>query len=223
VSGRRGGSRLGDAVLAGLVLPAVLAGCGGGSKETPSGPSDIAEAQFLLQHNARFNDGRTIRWPNLPIRVFLNNIATADEVTEWARATGGAVAFTFVGSSRGADITFRFGVGDDFCGLTAVEFDSDGVIASADVRLAEQIFRGPQCQRTVVHETGHAIGFMDHTADGGLMDPDGGDGRFTEPVTRMIRNLYSLAPGTFIGSARTPRFEQRVGRRVVTIVDPVRR
>jgi hypothetical protein len=40
----------------------------------------------------------------------------------------------------------------------------------------------------------------------------------------MIRNLYSLAPGTFIGSARTPRFEQRAGgRRVVTIVDPVRR
>jgi hypothetical protein len=69
---------------------------------------------------------------------------------------------------------------------------------------------------------GHGIGFLDHTSDGGLMDPDGGNGQFTEPVTTMIRNLYALAPGTFIGSSQAPRTETRGGRRVVTIIDPVR-
>jgi len=29
-----------------------------------------------------------------------------------------------------------------------------------------------QGQRTVVHETGHAVAFLAHTADGGLMDLD---------------------------------------------------
>ena len=222
--GRRGRSL--GAALAWLVLSVVLVGCGGGGggKSNPTGPSDPAEAQFLSQHNARFNDGKTVRWPNLPIRVFANNIAHEEEVTEWTRATGGLVTFTFVGSRAGADITFGFGSGDDVCGVTSVEYSDDGVISSADVRVVQGIFRGPQCQRTVVHEVGHAIGMLDHTSDGGLMDPDGGDGRITDPVATMFRNLYSLAPGTFIGTAQVPRAERRAGgRRAVTIVDPVRR
>ncbi len=210
-------------ILVWLLLPLVLGACGG-KKKSVTGPSGD-EMQFLLQHNARFNDGRTIRWPNLPIRVFVNDIAREDEVTEWTRASGGAVTFTFVGSASGANITFRFGTdASDVCGVTTVEYNANGEIISADVRVVQAIFRGPQCQRTVVHETGHAIGFLDHSADGGLMDPDGGNGEITPPVAAMIRNLYSLAPGTFIGNAQTTREVRRSGGRyVVTIVDPVRR
>jgi hypothetical protein len=186
-----------------------------------------ADAQFLFQHNARFANGRTVRWPNLPIRVFTNGIARQDEVAEWTLATGGAVTFTFVDSASGADITFRFGgLGNDVCGSTAIFFDtSTGVITSADVQVVQAIFHGPQCQRTIVHETGHAIGFLDHSADGGLMDPDGGNGIITPPVSNMIRNLYSLPPGTLIGSAETAQEVRRGGggKSSVMIMSTVRR
>jgi hypothetical protein len=76
----------------------------------------------------------------------------------------------------------------------------------------------------VVHETGHGIGFLAHTADGGLMDPDGGNGQITDEDVRFIRDLYSLAPGTFVGSAESRRLPLGpTGRRSITIVDPVRR
>jgi hypothetical protein len=207
------------------LLPLALWACnksssGGGG----TGPSDPAELAFLIQHNARFNDGKATRWPNLPIRVFTNGIAQENEVTEWTRATGGLVTFTFVGSAGGADIRFRFGSGNDICGVTTVEYNGDGAITSADVQVVQSVFRGPQCQRTIVHETAHAIGFLDHTSDGGLMDPDGGNGAITEPVATMFRNLYSVAPGTFIGAGQKARTQSRAGgRRSVTIVDPVRR
>lgn len=203
--------------LAWLLLPLALVACGG-HKKSSTGPSG-EDLQFLLEHNARFNGGQTVRWPRLPIRVFANDIAQQGEVNEWAGATGGAVTFTFVGGAGGADITFRFGSGEDICGATTVRWNSAGEITSADVEVVRAIFRGPQCQRTIVHEVGHAIGFLDHTGDGGLMDRDGGNGEFTGPVTTMIRDLYALAPGTLVGSARTPGRALRPRGGSVRIVD----
>jgi hypothetical protein len=210
------------ALLVGLALG--LAACGGGGGDKSSGPSGPNTA-YLFQHNARFNDGVTTRWPTLPIRVFANNIARPDEVRVWTQVTGGLVTFTFVGSASQADITFRFGTGDDICGVTTIEFEGDGRIVNADVRVVREVFRGPQCVRTVTHETGHAIGFLDHTADGGLMDPDGGSGEITAPVAGFFVDLYTLAPGTFVGSASKARATLRRsgGRYAVTIVDPIRR
>jgi hypothetical protein len=216
--------------LAGLLVALALVACGGGGGgggnggANPSAPT-AQELEFLRQHNARFNDGLTTRWRNLPIRVFTNNIAQQDEVTEWTQATGGAVTFTFVGRGAGADITFRFGTGNDICGVTTVEFNENGDILTADVRVVQAIFRTSACQRTVTHEVGHAIGFLDHTSDGGLMDDDGGDGRITEPVAGMFRLLYSLEPGTPVGVALGRRTLRRSanGRYVLTIVYPVRR
>jgi hypothetical protein len=207
------------------LLPLALTGCpgGGGNGDNGSGPSG-ADLAYLFEHNARFNDGRTVRWPNLPIRVFTNGIAREDEVTEWTGATGGAVTFAFVGSAGGANITFRFGTGDDICGTTTIRFDSDGEIVSADVQVVRAIFRSSVCTRTIVHEVGHAIGFLDHTTDGGLMNDDGGDGQITDPVANMLTLLYSMPPGA-IARALTPGGAQRPrgGIRSITIVDPVRR
>ncbi|HEV8308781.1 MAG TPA: hypothetical protein VGW35_14055 [Methylomirabilota bacterium] len=219
VSGR---GRAGWRTLAWLLLPLALLACGKKKDDVSGNPDDAT--RFLIQHNARFNDGHTVRWPRLPVRVFANNIAREDEVTEWARASGGRVTFAFVGSASGSDIRFRFGGGNDVCGLTTVVYDTNGEIKSVDIQVVQDVFRGPQCVRTVVHETGHAIGFLDHTDDGGLMDDDGGSGVITGPVANMIRNLYSLPPGTFLGSEeRRQTLERRTGRRVVTIVDPIRR
>jgi hypothetical protein len=205
-------------------LLALALGCGGcGSHSSASGPSSSG-TDLLIALNATFNDGRTVRWASLPIPVFLNDIARADEVNAWASATGGAVTFTFVGSPPAAGISFRFGGGNDVCGSTLVEYESDGHITSAEIQVVQAIFRGPECQRTVVHETGHAIGFLAHTAHGGLMDPDGGNGEITPEDVTFLRSLYSLAPGTFVGLGERTRIAlARSGRRSAMIVDPVRR
>ena len=71
---------------------------------------------------------------------------------------------------------------------------------------------------------GAPFGFLAHTADGGLMDPDGGNGEITPEDVTFSQSLYSLAPGTFVGLGEHPRIAlARSGRRSVTIVDPVRR
>jgi hypothetical protein len=208
------------------LLPLVLlAGCGGGGGGGGGTGSTNADLAYLFQHNARFNDGRTVRWPNQPIRVFTNNIARPDEVTEWTRVTGGAVTFAFVGSASGANITFRFGTGDDICGTATIRFTAEGEIVSADIQVVQAIFRTSVCTRTVVHEVGHAIGFLDHTTDGGLMDDDGGNGEISEPVASMLILLYSMAPGSVVQPLARGDVPQRRsgGIRSITIVDPVRR
>ena len=205
----------------GLGLALLVAACGS-SHHGGTAPSNT---DFLVTHNAQYNGGRTIRWPSLPIPVSLGGIGRPDEVTAWTGATGGAVTFTFVGSPPPNSIAMRGRSGTDICGVTTVSYNDDGTISSADIELSTEIFRGPQCVRTVTHEMGHAIGFLDHTADGGLMDDDGGDGSFTSEVTQMIRDLYSLAPGTVVASQRTRATEQRIGslRRVTITYYPVRR
>jgi hypothetical protein len=199
-------------------LAVLVLGCG---KDGGSGPSN----SFLLEHNAQFNGGRTVRWRTLPIRVFLGDgVARADEVTVWTAITGGLVTFSFVGSAGGAHIGFRFRSGSDLCGLTLVEYTDDGELLQADVQVSRAIYRGPQCVRTVTHETAHAIGFLSHTSDGGLMDDDGGNGEITPPVVQFFRDLYALAPGTRISAQQRRLVQQRVGgRNVMTFITPVRR
>lgn len=181
---------------------------------------------FLFQNNAQFNGGRTVRWRSLPVRVFLGNgVAQPDEVTVWTSVTGGAVTFTFVGSAGAANVTFRFRGGADICGVTVIEFTDGGDMITADVQVSQSIYRGPQCVRTVTHETAHAIGFLSHTSDGGLMDDDGGNGEITPSVVQFFRDLYALAPGTVVSAQRArPLVERRAGgRNVMTFIHPVRR
>ena len=201
------------------LLTLTLVGLGCGSDD--SGGSN----SFLFENNAQFNGGRTVRWPTLPIRVFLGNgVASVGEVTAWTGATGGAVTFTFVGSAGSSEISFAFRSGTDICGVTLIEFLDSGEITSAKIQVSQSIYRGPQCVRTVTHETAHAIGFLSHTSDGGLMDDDGGNGEITSQVSQMFRDLYSLAPGTIISAERRrPLVERRAGgRTVMTFIHPVR-
>jgi hypothetical protein len=201
---------------AGLVL---LLGCGSdhGSGSTTNAP--------LFEFNAKENGGRTVRWESLPVRVFLGDgVARADEVNVWTSATDGAVTFVAVSSAGVANITFSFKSGSDVCGVTFIEFTDDGRLTLANVQVSQSIYRGPQCRRTVTHETAHAIGFLGHTDENGLMDPDGGDGSITPLVSGVLRDLYHLSPGTHV-STEIKRFGLRRpgGRNVLTFVYPVRR
>jgi hypothetical protein len=203
---------------AGLALIGVLlVGCGhdhtGATKNAP-----------LFEFNAQQNNGRTIRWPALPIRVFLGVGARADEVNVWTSATNGAVTFVFVSSPAGADITFSPQSATDVCGVTFVDYDENGNMTAAETRLSQSIYRGPQCQRTVTHESAHAIGFLGHTSDGGLMDADGGNGTITPLVAGVLTDLYHLPPGTAVSSeAKAFGLGRPGGRTRLTFVYPVRK
>jgi hypothetical protein len=201
-----------------LLLGRGLAACGG--KDSPTGPS--TRNAGLYEHNAQFNDGATVRWAPLPVRVFLNGIARADEVVAWTQATGGAVTFTFVGSAAQAEVSFRYGLGTDICGLAEIGYTDQGAITDVDIQVVRD-FRGPFCQRTVTHEIGHAIGFLNHTRDGGLMDADGGNGQFTPDVIETIRSLYGLPPGASVAPAEHRVGAGRGARRRMVIVDSTRR
>ena len=143
------------------VLPFALAACGGGADSGSSG--DPAAVPAPAQR--AFNDGVTDRWPNLPIRVFTNNIAQRDEVTEWTAVTGGLVTFAFVGGRSAADIFFSFTTGGAICGVTTVEFEADGRITSADVRVVRPC-SGPPVRQDSDPRGGARHRVLDHTADG---------------------------------------------------------
>ena len=95
----------------------------------------------------------------------------------------------------------------------------------ADVQVSQSIYRGPQCVHTVTHETAHAIGFLGHTDDGGLMDPDGGNGNITSLVSGVLRDLYHFSPGTVVtAQAKRLGLQRSGGKNVMTFVYyPVRR
>ena len=189
--------------------------------DDPSGGTKNAP---LFEFNASENGGRTVRWPNLPIRVFLGNgVARSNEVTVWTGATSGVVTFTFVGNAGAANVTYDTGVGDPgICGVTDILIDGDHIVA-ASVSVNASLYRSAGCVRTVTHEAAHGIGFLGHTDDGGLMDDDGGNGVITPLVGQVLRDLYLTAPGTLV-VAQTKQFGLRrpTSKRGIRFTYPVR-
>jgi hypothetical protein len=215
VSRRRAWGRAGWAALS-LVL---LVGCD--NDDDTSGATKNAP---LFEFNAAENGSRTVRWPNLPIRVFLGNgIARANEITVWTGATGGVVTFTFVGSAGAANVTYDTGTNNPaICGVTDILIDGDHIVA-AGVSVNASIYRSRGCVRTVTHEAAHGVGFLGHTDDGGLMDDDGGNGVITPLVGQVLRDLYLLPPGSVvIAQMKQLGLRRPSGKRVMTFTYPVR-
>lgn len=208
-------------LLACVVFMLGAVACG---KSSPTASSDSVDV-LLLQLNASDNDGRTRRFANLPIPVFLNGVANEDELTAWTGASGGAVTFTFVGSEPSVGLAFRLqdDIDDRTCGFTTWRRGAD-TIQRSEIAVNPRLYRSARCQRTPTHEAGHAIGIFGHTSDGGLMDANGGNGQITASVAEMIRKLYTMAPGTPVLLERPSTTQLRrypVGS-VGTIVDPAR-
>lgn len=174
-----------------------FAGCGHSGGDSSTEPSNI-DYGYLRLHNAQFLDNHTIRWPGT-IYVNYNGIPNSEsEFNRWITVSDGKIAFQFVSYIPDSGINMQ--MGDTLpgtCGVTTIFYDSSGVIRSARITLNPiYVF----CTSTIAHEAGHAIGFFNHTSDGGLMDPDGGNGLITDPVANMIKALYSLNYGTDISN-----------------------
>lgn len=178
-------------LLAVLLFTIYSCGGGGGSSSGGGGGSSTGDFSYLYQHNARFNDGVIIRWQT-PILVNTNGIPGAeDSFRQWG------LPFSFVNYNPPEGIVVTIGdPGPGTCGVTYSQWvRSNGRMVSANIIINPNL---QGCVQTITHEAGHAIGFEDHTADGGLMDPNGGNGQITAADRNMINLLYSLPIGTIV-------------------------
>jgi hypothetical protein len=180
-----------------LILALAFYGCGSGSSNSGGGGSS-ADYRFLYDHNANLLGGYSIRWESNTIKVFTNGIPGAESaINRWA----GLVNFVFVGSPPSDGISFNWTDSSSYCGVTNTYYLNSGKISQALVQVTKN---QANCKgglaNTVAHETAHALGFFGHTADGGLMDPDGGNGNISTAVRNFFNSLYSHSYGWNISS-----------------------
>ncbi len=155
-----------------------------------------SDYQFLYDHNAKELNGYTVRWASNTIKVYTGGISGAEsDINHWA----GPVNFQFVGSPPSDGISFSTVSSSGYCGVTNTFYYNSGRLYQAQVRIdSNQIFCRGGLDNSVTHEMGHALGFFGHTSNGGLMDPDGGNGNITSQVRRFMNLLYSNPYGTDI-------------------------
>jgi len=178
-----------------LSLVLTLFACAWKSSDSGGGGGS-SEYQFLYDHNAKELDGYTVRWASNTIKVYTGGISgAAAAINRWA----GPVNFQFVDNPPSDGVSFSTTSATSYCGVTNTYYYNSGRIYQAQVRISSiQIFCRGGLENTVTHEMGHALGFFGHTSDGGLMDPDGGNGDITSPVRKFMNLLYSYNYGTDI-------------------------
>jgi hypothetical protein len=176
----------------GLILLGLCA-CSGGNDSDSGGGGGGSDYRFLYDHNAKELDGHTIRWGSNNINVYTGGIPGVETaINRWA----GPVNFNFVGSPPSDGISFNWTGSNSYCGLTNTYYFNSGRISRAVIYINnnQQQCRGG-LDNTLTHEAAHALGFFGHTADGGLMDPDGGNGNISATLRNFMSLLYAHPPG----------------------------
>jgi len=180
-----------------FVFALALYACSQGGSNSGGGSSS-ANYQFLYDHNAKELDGHTIRWESNTIKVYTGGIPGAESaINQWV----GPVNFNYVGSSPSDGISLSWTNSSSYCGQTTTYYTNSGKILQAIVQIAtNQAGCRGGLDNTLSHEAAHGLGFFGHTADGGLMDPDGGNSNITTPVRNFMSLLYSHPSGWDISS-----------------------
>jgi hypothetical protein len=175
--------------LFGLLILLGLAACSGGDTDSGGGYSG-ADYRFLYEHNAQYLDGHTIRWESNTVTVYTRGIPGAEAaVNRWA----GPVGFVFINYPPAVGISFDWTTSNSYCGVSYTDYYTSGRIVKATIYINEnQTNCRGGLDNTLAHETAHALGFFNpHTSDGGLLDPDGGNGTITPAVRNFFSLLYS--------------------------------
>jgi hypothetical protein len=182
-----------------LLLLLLTLSCGGGSSSGGGGSQGSGwpngDYNYLNQHNASNNAEIIVRWET-PILVNTNGISGMENsFRQWG------LPFSFVNYNPSEGIIVNIGdPGSGNCGVTNFQwYRSNGRMFSAVITISSNL-SSMRCGDTKTHEIGHAIGFLDHTSDGGLMDRSTylSNDQITAPVRNMINLLYALPVGTNI-------------------------
>ncbi len=182
-----------------FIVPTVLLSLAACAKDSSPTSSSTDAKQLIKDLNAFENDNRTIRFKDMPIKVYVDGPSSwKDDVKKWEEWSGGAIRFEFVNSDPEVGIRLKNGIQQPLvCGVTYEPKWDNGEIRKADIEMDLTSYT-PLCKQTVAHEAGHALGILGHTKNGGLMDGDGGDGKMRDEVKEMMRILYSNPPNTSV-------------------------
>ena len=175
---------------------------GFGCSDETNTPQTGDTEELLIKLNADLNQNRTIRFPDGPIQVCVENVPDGrNQVRTWSEALKDIFEFQFVDSSPSQGITIRYGIqAPIICGVTYEPNWKDGIIKSAVIELDPKVLVPVLggCNQTVTHEVGHALGMLGHIGDGHLMDSDGGDGQISDQILEFFSILYSYPPNTLV-------------------------
>ncbi len=179
-----------------LLAVLLIAGCSGGNTT-----SDVCGSQSGLesvsQHvtYAKGYEGLersiggiyTASWPTASIPMIPPNGTWVKAAQQWEEAAGVKFDYTQRGIVHGGDTDEP-----KWCGVAYTYSRGDTIYLCEIFLNPENITAGrcPSAQSVIAHEIGHCIGVQGHTADGGLMDTVGGNGKITRGVAEKIRELY---------------------------------
>ena len=100
---------------------------------TTSGTWSLTDYQYLYSYNAVYLSGRTIRYPNIPVRVGSTSIPTSVSTAfnVWRSASGGRLRFTFSSGSGTITVTMDDTMSSNICGQCVTWWNSAGEIIEA--------------------------------------------------------------------------------------------
>lgn len=164
----------------------------------------VDDYRWVYQINARHSqlEGGTVRWPTSQINVSgVTHPVLQAAIREWR-----SFSFNFNGSGQVRFAGYRppaAGLPPTVCGWAQPAWLNNGVMRSCTITLSSEHWTAgiPQYAAACIkHEMGHCLGILGHTSDGGIMDASINSTRITPAVRKGLRLLYSLPPGTKIGS-----------------------